>query len=148
MAESKSGPAPHPGVIRALRVHSGAPAMPMFRVASLHDVIYLRDLWMHRYDICRATGRPFMIGAHDPAVVAQVLRDLDGLWSGPPVVLELTGGAGGTWKVGSGEPVATVRVDAVAYMRMPAGRDGSPALEVVSGDPAVRATLAAVRVLF
>jgi hypothetical protein len=68
--------------------------------------------------------------------------------SSGPVVLELTGGAGGTWLVGDGRPIATVRADAVAYMRTLAGRDDDPVLEVVSGDSSARAATAAARYPF
>lgn len=118
--------------------------------------------------ICRGAGYPaprrsrmvcrtFVPGAlhqagvqcrRDRVAVEQVLRDLDGLWPGPAVVLELTGSAGGTWQVGTGEPVATARADAVEYMRTLAGRAGDPALQVVTGDPSARAAVTAARVLF
>lgn len=137
-----------PDLIRRLQVPTGLPDPPKISLAYLHDVIHLRDLWMHRDDVCQATGKPFVIGTHDRAAVEQVLRDLDGLWSGPAVVLELTGAAGGAWQIGTGEPVATVRADAVEYMRTLAGRRDDAALELVTGDPSACAAVTAARVLF
>jgi len=137
-----------PGFIRRLRVPTGLPRPSKISVAYLHDVIHPRDLWMHRDDVCQATGTPFAPGGHDPAVVEQVLRDLDDQWSGPTVVLELTGAARGAWQLGAGQPVATLRTDAMAYMRTVAGRHENPALEVLTGDPSARAAVTAARVLF
>jgi quercetin dioxygenase-like cupin family protein len=44
---------------------------------------------------------------------------------------------GGSWLLGSGEPVAVVRADTVAYMRALSGRDDDVALELISGQQAV-----------
>ena len=90
---------------------------------------------MHRVDLARATGRPFVLGDHDRQIVAPVVGDLARGWSSVPVpvALELTGPAGGGWLLGSGDPVAVVRAEAVAYMRALAGRDDEVALELVSG---------------
>lgn len=111
------------------------------------DALGLRDLWMHRVDLARATGRPLVLGAHDREIVAQVIADLGHAWDGPPVLLELTGPAGGGWTLGDGTPVATVRADAVGYLRALSGRDDHPALEV-NGDEAAAAVLAAACVVF
>ena len=63
----------------------------------LVDVIYLRDLWMHRVDLHQALGRPFVATAeHDGRIVADVVAE----WArrhGEPFVLELTGPAGSTY---------------------------------------------------
>lgn len=114
----------------------------------LFDLIYSRDLWMHRLDLARATGQPFVIGDHDQHIVAQVVRDLAAQWPAAPVALELTGPAGGSWVIGSGEPVAVVRADAVAYMRALAGRDNHVLLDLVSGDEASLIHLRRATVMF
>jgi uncharacterized protein (TIGR03083 family) len=137
-----------PAIIRGLQVSTGLPEPPKISFAYLHDVIHLRDLWMHRDDVCQATGKTFVIGGQDRVAVEQVIRDLDNQWFGPPVVLELTGAVGGAWQLGAGRPVATVRADAVEYMRTLAGRHDDPELEVVTGDPSARAAITAARVLF
>jgi hypothetical protein len=63
------------------------------------------------------------------------------------VLLELTGPAGGRWALGDGSPVATVRADAVAYLRALSGRNDHPALEA-DGDHAAATAGAAARVVF
>lgn len=74
-----------PGPLRRIKINSGVPYLPRWRIAYLLDVILNRDLWMHRVDLTRATGRPFVIGDHDQQIVAQVIRDLALAWSAAPV---------------------------------------------------------------
>jgi uncharacterized protein (TIGR03083 family) len=113
----------------------------------LFDVIYSRDVWMHRIDIARATDRQVAACTSDGAVVEQVVRDLGRFWDGPPVLLDLTGPAGGSWLLGAGEPCAEVRTDAVEYLRLLSGRAAAPQLHL-SGQQAARAALLAARVAF
>jgi hypothetical protein len=122
--------------------------MPRFSLGYLFDIIYNRDLWMHLLDLARATGRPFAIGDHDRHIVEQVVRDLPLAWPAAPVALELTGPAGGSWLLGSGEPAAVIRAEATAWMRVLAGRDDNPALELLSGNQVAVAPLRKARVLF
>ncbi|NIR61145.1 MAG: maleylpyruvate isomerase family mycothiol-dependent enzyme, partial [Gammaproteobacteria bacterium] len=59
-----------PAVVRGIEMDYGPPAgkRPM---SFLLDEVYTRDLWMHRDDICRATGKPFkQTAAHDGRIVA------------------------------------------------------------------------------
>lgn len=114
-------------------------------VAQLFDVIYTRDVWMHRIDISRATSRAFVRDETDCQVVAQVIRDVDLAWRAPTVRLELPGA--GAWLLGAGEPVASVRTDAVEYCRFLSGRPAKPAYEI-DGDESVRAPLDDARVFF
>lgn len=137
-----------PGVIRRVRVPTGMPAPSKISIGYLHDVIHARDLWMHRGDVCQAIDTPFTPGTHAGAVIEQVLRDLDDQWSGPTVLLELTGVTSGAWQLGDGQPVATIRADAVTYMRCLSGRNDGPTLEVVTGDASARDVVSAARVLF
>ena len=116
-------------------------------LAYVLDVLSNRDIWMHWLEIARATGREFAVGAHDRLVVAQVMRDLAMGWTGPPLVLELTGPAGGTWQVGDGEPVASARAGTLDCLWQLSGRPGSPVPQV-SGDPAAAGALRAARVVF
>jgi uncharacterized protein (TIGR03083 family) len=51
-----------PGFLRRLKINSGIPGQPRWPVAYLLDVILNRDLWMHRVDLSRATGRPLVSG--------------------------------------------------------------------------------------
>lgn len=116
-------------------------------LAYLMDVIYSRDVWLHRVDLARATGVPAPKTEAESSVVEQVIRDLDLEWTGPPVELELTGHAGGRWVLGTGEPVARVREDTVAFMRLLSGRSDECALEV-SGRASLADLLRAARVVF
>ena len=142
---------------KAIRARRRVPALlrrqrigrmyPDDRLGYVLDVLGLRDLWMHRVDLARATGRPLALGAHDRVVVAQVIADLGWAWEGPPVLLELTGRAGGRWTLGQGAPVATVRADTVDYLRALSGRNDHPDLEV-NGDHTAAAAVATARVVF
>lgn len=97
---------------------------------SLHHlmwVIHSRDTWMHRLDICRATQREFQqTREHDGRIVALIMRDVDSLLrkqlGGRAVVFELSGIAGGVWKVGSGEAAATLQMDALDFSIFASGR--------------------------
>lgn len=86
----------------------------------LMDVIYTRDTWLHRVDICRATGREMVLTAeHDGRIVADVVRD----WVGrhdEPFTLTLDGPAGGVYVRGIGGE--EVRTDAVEFCRVLSGR--------------------------
>jgi uncharacterized protein (TIGR03083 family) len=137
-----------PGALRRIKVSSGVPGMPRFSIGYLLDIIYNRDLWMHRLDLARAAGQPFAVADHDRHIVEQVVRDLALGWSAAPVALELTGPAGGEWLIGSGEPAALVRADAVACMRSLAGRDDDPALELIRGDDTALALIRRARAVF
>lgn len=140
--------ATRPGFLRELRIDLGIPGVPRVPFRYLLDIVYNRDLWMHRVDLSRAAGRPFVIGDHDRHIVAQAMTDLAHQWSAAPVVLELTGPAGGTHRLGAGEPAATVRADAVGYLRALAGRDDGVALELVAGDADLLTLVRRARVPF
>lgn len=135
-----------PGVVRRRRV-PGDDLPPGSDFGYLFDVIYPRDVWMHRIDTARATGRIPSPTVGDTDIVEQAVRDLDRAWTGPAVVLELAGPGAGRWLVGRGEPVATVRTDSVEYLRLLSGRPAEPRLEV-DGDPAVGQALLDARVAF
>jgi hypothetical protein len=119
--------------------------LPDPRLAYILDVIAARDVWMHRVDLSRATGRPRVHGDHETEIVAQVVRDLGVAWSGPALVLELTArrAAAGRWA--RGRPDAAVRLDAVECLRLLSGR---PMESRVDGGPEATGTLAAARVPF
>ena len=106
--------------MRAIPVPFGPP-LGTAPIGYLTDVIYLRDMWMHRLDICRATGREMKLTPeHDGRIVALVMRDLgiklqDQLgerW----IRVELTGPAGGTFDFGRNSlPSATIQMDALDF---------------------------------
>lgn len=137
-----------PAAVRWITLSSGLPVMPRVSLGYLFDIIYNRDLWMHRLDLARATGQPFAIGDHDRHIVEQVARDLALAWTAAPVALELTGPAGGSWLIGPGEPTAVIRAEAISWMRVLAGRDDNPTLELLSGGQAAAAAMRNARVLF
>jgi uncharacterized protein (TIGR03083 family) len=86
----------------------------------LNDVIFTRDPWIHRIDICRAVGRePELSPAHDGRIVADVVAD----WArrhGQPFTLTLDGPAGGMYAAGNGGD--DLHFDAVEFCRILSGR--------------------------
>lgn len=99
----------------------------LLSVRHLMWVIHSRDTWMHRLDICRATGREFVqTPDHDGRIVALIMRDvaacLRGRLEGRAVVFDLSGVAGGVWQVGSGAAAATVHMDALEFSILASGR--------------------------
>ncbi len=108
-------------------------------------VIHSRDTWMHRLDICRATHRKFQQWReHDGRIVALVMRDLGILLheklEAQAVVFDLSGVAGGVWKVGSSEATATIQMDALDFNIFASGRftyAESRAKATLSGDEAL-----------
>jgi len=101
---------------RALPASAGLPPGSTF--AYLVDVIYPRDVWMHRVDIARAAGRGLAATPTETDVVAQVVRDLARTWDGPTTRLVLSGHGAGSWHLGNGSPGATLEADAVETCRM------------------------------
>ncbi|QGV79166.1 maleylpyruvate isomerase family mycothiol-dependent enzyme [Streptomyces ficellus] len=113
----------------------------------LARVLVTRDTWMHRVDVCDATGRDLVLREHDKEVVGQVLLDLALDWSGPPAFLDLSGPAGGRWTLGRGTPSVVVQTDAVTLMRQLSGRPATGVVEY-DGARADVAAFAAARVVF
>jgi uncharacterized protein (TIGR03083 family) len=108
-----------PAALRALRVPMGPP-LGVRPVGYLMDRIYTRDVWMHRIDLARATGRPLELTPdHDGRIVEDVVAE----WArdhGQPYRLTLTGPAGGTWSRGTdGEEIT---LDAIEFCRILSGR--------------------------
>jgi len=86
----------------------------------LFDIGFTRDVWMHRVDIARATGKPLRLTAdHDGRLIADIAAE----WAirhNQPVTLQLRGVAGGRYAThGGGELVA---LDAVQFCRVLSGR--------------------------
>ena len=110
-------------VRRRARLKVDGPVFETWTLGYLVDVIFLRDLWMHRVDLHQALGRPFLATAeHDGRIVADVVAE----WArrhGEPFVVELTGSAGSTYAGGARGPAAErLSMDAVAFCRTLAGR--------------------------
>lgn len=142
-----------PGLIRRIPLPRSQGCLPGDTMAYLNDVIYTRDIWMHRVDIARATGTPMAESSAEADVVAQVVRDLSRTWTGAPFTLVLSGRVSGKWSIGStsapgdGE-VGTLTVDAVALCRLLSGR-GDETAPIADGLPdGLVARLRDTRVLF
>ena len=112
-----------PGLLRGLRLpgtqHVNGADEP-WTAGYLTDVILTRDPWMHRIDICRATGAPLVLSAdHDGVIVADVVAE----WTdrhGKDYTLALDGPAGGSWTVGTNGP--RLGADAIEFARALSGR--------------------------
>jgi uncharacterized protein (TIGR03083 family) len=96
-------------------------------VRHLMLVTHSRDTWMHRLDICRATGRPFVMtpehdGRINELVVCDLAKTLRRRLGGRSIVLELTGIAGAKWTIGPGEPEATIAMDTLDFNIYASGR--------------------------
>ena len=114
---------------RAVRNRRRAPALmrrqtlpennEWWTMGYLFDVILTRDPFMHRIDITRANGVPMAVTAeHEGVIVADLVAE----WAerhGAAYELELTGPAGGHWKVGDGERIT---MDALEFCRALSGR--------------------------
>ncbi|MGK5447865.1 maleylpyruvate isomerase family mycothiol-dependent enzyme [Streptomyces radiopugnans] len=133
--------------LRMSMIFPEAKALPEDSMEYLHSVLLARDTWMHRVDISDATGAEPVLDAHDHEIMGQVLLDLALGWTGPCCLLDLSGPAGGRYRLGGGPPVVTLRADAVAFARHLSGRP--PLGELVSeGDAEAAAVLTAARVVF
>ncbi len=110
-----------PAELRAAPYDPELPGEGMWTLGYLFDIIHTRDPWLHRVDICRATGRDLLLtAAHDGRIVANVVSD----WAprhGRPFVLELTGPAGATYTAGTDG--VHLRMDAIEFCRTLSGRD-------------------------
>ena len=115
-----------PGLLRAIRVP--LPALGIVPIGYLTDLIYTRDMWMHRLDLCRATQREMvMTPEHDGRIVALVVRDLAKKLSAKlritSIVYHLSGNAGGTWQLGANvPPSATIHLDVLDFNLIASGR--------------------------
>jgi uncharacterized protein (TIGR03083 family) len=121
-----------PEELRQHAYDSELPGEPMWTMGYLFGVIHTRDPWLHRVDICRATGRELTLTPeHDGRIVADVVRD----WCArhqTPVTLHLTGAAGGDYVYAGGGEELTL--DAVEFCRVLSGRapgDGLLAVRVI-----------------
>lgn len=141
----------NPGLLRRMELKvEGMPGFEKISLAYVQDILLARDLWMHRDDVCQALGRHFDAGPYAEELIAQVMLDIqDGpFWKGLPVELILSGQGGGTYRLGDGAPIATVRTDAVGYMRTLSGRDDNPAVELLDGEPQGADAVATCRMPF
>ena len=86
----------------------------------LFDVGFTRDVWMHRIDLAKATGKALDLDTgHDGRIVADLVAEWAGT-HGEPFTLSLDGRAGGNYRSGTGGE--HVDMDAVEFCRILAGR--------------------------
>lgn len=130
-----------PGLVR--KVHIPAQPMPGFMsLAYLVDVIYPRDQWMHRMDICRATGKDLVITpGHDERMLDLVMLDIAKKRKGKvSIQVNITGAVNAAYQLGDGGPQAEIDIDYLTLNRRSSGRiTVDEALEdtVIHGDRAV-----------
>lgn len=111
----------------AKRISIPHPVAGLFSLRHLMWVIHSRDTWMHRLDICKATGRPFEQTAEQDGrivelIMLDVTRALRKKLADKAVLFQLTGAAGGAWKTGPGQPTAAIQVDALDFCTLASGR--------------------------
>jgi uncharacterized protein (TIGR03083 family) len=142
-----------PWMARKIPLPMGPP-LGMATLEYLADTIYARDTWMHRMDVCRATGRAFeQTEAHDGRLAALVVRELEPVLrpalNGQSCVYDLAGAAGGRYRLGQmQEPSACLAMDMVEFNRLASGRLMAPEAErqglvTLSGDLALARALLA-----
>lgn len=109
-----------PAPVRAFPMKFPEPIGRRMPMGYLIDTIGVRDVWMHRVDVSRATGRGLVLTPdHDGRIVADVV----GEWArlhGKPFRLLLRGPGGGEY--GHGEGGDEIEIDAVEFCRILSGR--------------------------
>ena len=109
-----------PAEVRAMPFTPGPPFEGEWTLGFIFGTIYTRDTWMHRVDLCRATGKELVLTAdHDGVIVADVVEEW-GRTHGQPFTLVLTGPAGGKFEEGEGGE--RIELDAVEFCRILSGR--------------------------
>lgn len=115
-----------PALVRA--IYLPLPMLGVVPIGYLTDLIYTRDIWMHRLDICRATGREMVqTQEHAGRITALVVRDLGRKLTpklaGQAVVYQLTGIAGGAFRLGkNASPIARITMDVLDFHLQASGR--------------------------
>ena len=109
-----------PPFMRPVPVEFGPPIGKKPMGSYLMDVVFTRDTWMHRIDICRATGLdPVLTPDHD----GRLIEDMVAEWArihGIAFTLHLEGPAGGTFVNGNGGE--ELSIDAVEWVWILSGR--------------------------
>jgi uncharacterized protein (TIGR03083 family) len=115
-----------PRALRAIPVADIGEPIGKITLGYLMDMVYTRDVWMHRSDLAAATGKPMSLTAeHDGRIVADLVAEWAGAY-GHAFVLELEGPAGGTFTAGMGGD--HLRIDAVEFVRILSGRGSGDGL--------------------
>lgn len=112
-----------PAPVRALRLPF-PPPVGWASLGYLNDTVYTRDAWMHRIDICRATGTPVeFTSGHDALIAADAAHAWRHVTGAEGCVL--TGPSGETFSIGTVRPAAPV-YDAIDFARALSGRGHLP----------------------
>ena len=126
-------------------VHLPFPHLGRKSLEYLADTIYPRDQWMHRYDICAATGKKMTVTAeHDGRIVALVMRDINAKLkkqlSQRNIVLRLTGAHSTEYQFGEEAAVdCESEIDFFDFNLLASGRIGPEEVierTVIAGDRA------------
>jgi uncharacterized protein (TIGR03083 family) len=117
-----------PPFMRPIPVDFGPPIGRKPMGSYLMDVVFTRDTWMHRIDVCRAVGLdPVLTPDHDGRLIEDAVAE----WArvhGIDFTLHLEGPAGGAYVSGGGDGELTL--DAVEWIWILSGRGtGSGLLE-------------------
>jgi uncharacterized protein (TIGR03083 family) len=116
-----------PWLVRKLRAPMG-PALGLTALEYLLDTLYPRDQWMHRYDICAATGKQMVVTPeHDGRITALVLLDIarkrKGLLAQRGVIVQLTGRLDGEFLFGRPDAHdCTLEIDGFDFHLRASGR--------------------------
>jgi uncharacterized protein (TIGR03083 family) len=109
-----------PPFMRPIPIEFGPPIGKKPVGSYLMDVVFTRDTWMHRIDICRAVGLdPILTPDHD----GRLIEDMVGEWArvhGLVFTLNLEGTAGGCFV--SGHEGDELSIDAVEWIWILSGR--------------------------
>jgi len=115
------------------------------RLDYITDLIYTRDTWMHRIDICLATGRALLLSDdHDGRIMELIMVDLaeqlKDVLNGQTVAYDIPGPGGGCWQIGPDQtPAATITMELpyfnlVASARMTPDDARAQSLVSIRGD--------------
>ena len=115
-----------PWLVRKIHLPMGS--LGFASIEYLMDTIYMRDQWMHRYDICAATGKEMIATPeHDGRIVALVLVDiakkLQKQLKKRTIAVRLTGTIGGEYQFGhKTEPDCILEIDLFDFNLCASGR--------------------------
>ncbi len=114
-----------PAILRAIR--APMPPLGVVSVRYLLDTIYPRDQWMHRADICRATGKSMHLTAdHDARIVDLVAADISAKLKRQfkgTIELSLTGALELNYIFSTAEqPYTHIMIDILEFNRLASGR--------------------------
>jgi uncharacterized protein (TIGR03083 family) len=130
-----------PGILRSIRIDA-KPMPGKMSMAYLVDVVYPRDQWMHRMDICRATGKTWVANPdHDRRLLDLIMLDVAKTLAGRlAIVVNITGALTTSYRFGTGEPEAEIDMDFIEFNRRSSLRtttDEAMQITTVRGSEAV-----------